>query len=147
MFDNTVPFILCPGNVTVQCASQVPAPNTALVTVSDNCNGAATVTFVDDVISNQTCVNRFDVTRTYRATDECGNSASCSQTITVVSDTVPFIVCLGDVTVQFASQVPAPNPALFTFSYNCNGIATVIFVYELISNQNVVNRFVVTRPL
>ncbi|MBK9982802.1 MAG: T9SS type A sorting domain-containing protein [Saprospiraceae bacterium] len=145
VFDNTVPFIMCPGNVTVQCASQVPQPNTALVTVSDNCNGIATVTFVGDVTSNQTCVNRFNVTRTYRATDECGNSASCSQTITVFDNTVPFIMCPGDVTVQCASQVPQPNTALVTVSDNCNGIATVTFVGDVTSNQTCTNRFNVTR--
>ncbi|MGB4849005.1 MAG: hypothetical protein WBP41_13865, partial [Saprospiraceae bacterium] len=145
VFDNTVPSITCPGNVTVQCASQVPAPNTALVIASDNCNGLATVTFVNDVISNQTCTNRFNVTRTYRATDECGNSASCSQTITVFDNTVPSIVCPGNVTVQCASQVPAPNTALVIASDNCNGLATVTFVNDVISNQTCTNRFNVTR--
>src|SRR5262249_11933128 len=43
--DTTPPTIICPGPITVQCASQVPPPNTALVTASDNC-GTPTVTFV-----------------------------------------------------------------------------------------------------
>src|SRR4029078_439913 len=141
----TAPFIMCPGNVTVQCASLVPAPNPALVIASDNCNGLATVTFVSDVTSNQTCVNRFNVTRTYRATDECGNSSSCSQTITVFDNTVPFIMCPGNITVQCASQVPLPNPALVIASDNCNGVASVTFVSDVTSNQTCINRFNVTR--
>jgi len=145
VFDNTVPFIMCPASITVQCASLVPAPNPALVIASDNCNGLASVTFVNDVISNQTCVNRFNVTRTYRATDECGNSATCSQTITVFDNTVPFIMCPASITVQCASLVPAPNPALVIASDNCNGVASVTFVNDVISNQTCVNRFNVTR--
>ncbi|MEP6793698.1 MAG: hypothetical protein ABJB16_05180, partial [Saprospiraceae bacterium] len=143
--DDTPPFILCPVNITVQCASQVPTPNTASVIASDNCNGLATVTFVNDVISNQTCTNRFNVTRTYRATDECGNSATCSQTITVFDNIVPSITCPGNVTVQCASQVPAPNTASVIASDNCNGLATVTFVNDVISNQTCTNRFNVTR--
>ncbi|MGB4846546.1 MAG: hypothetical protein WBP41_01440, partial [Saprospiraceae bacterium] len=145
VFDNTIPFIMCPGNVTVQCASQVPTPNTALVTASDNCNGPASVTFVNDVITNQTCTNRYNVIRTYRATDECGNSATCSQTITVFDNTVPFIMCPANVTVQCASLVPVPSPATVTVSDNCNGLATVTFVDDVISNQTCTNRYNVTR--
>src|SRR4029079_8218099 len=125
--------------------SLVPAPNPALVIATDNCNGLASVTFVNDVISHQTCLNRFYVTRTYRAIDACGNSASCSQTITVFDNTAPFIMCPGNVTVQCASLVPAPNPALVIATDNCNGLATVTFVDDVISNQTSTNRFNVTR--
>ncbi|HMC98985.1 MAG TPA: hypothetical protein VKH37_02500, partial [Ferruginibacter sp.] len=43
--------------------------------------------------SNQTCANRFTVTRTYRATDACGNSATCTQTIVVFDNTAPTFTC------------------------------------------------------
>jgi hypothetical protein len=145
VFDNTAPLITCPTNVTVQCASQVPAPNIASVTTSDNCGGSATVTFVGDAINNQTCVNRFNVTRTYRATDECGNSATCTQTITVFDNTAPLITCPTNVTVQCASQVPAPNIGGVTTNDNCGGTATVTFVGDAINGQTCVNRFNVIR--
>ncbi|HZV68023.1 MAG TPA: hypothetical protein VFG10_00685, partial [Saprospiraceae bacterium] len=145
VFDNTVPQILCPANVTVQCASLVPAPNTATVIASDNCNGITSVTFVDDVVTGLICINRFNVTRTYRATDECGNSATCSQTITVFDNTPPSISCPGNTTVQCASLVPAPNPATVIASDNCNGVATVTFVSDVINNQTCVNRFNIIR--
>ncbi len=145
VFDNTAPSITCPANVTVQCASQVPPPNIAGVVTSDNCGGTATVTFVADVISNQTCVNRFIVTRTYRATDACGNSATCNQTITVFDDTAPSITCPANITVQCANQVPAPNTAGVVTSDNCGGTATVTFVGDVVSNQTCTSRFTVTR--
>jgi hypothetical protein len=49
-------------NVTVQCANLVPAPAVGTVTSTDNCAGTATVTHVGDVMSNMTCVNRFNIT-------------------------------------------------------------------------------------
>src|SRR5258706_12070940 len=93
VFDNTAPPITCPQNTTVACSNQVPAPNGPTAGATDNCGGVSTVTFVSDVISGMTCTNRFTVTRTYRATDECGNSATCNQTITVFDNIAPAITC------------------------------------------------------
>ena len=145
VFDDTPPMLSCPVNITVQCANLVPVPNIALVTSTDNCSGTATITHVGDVISNQTCPNRYTLTRTYRATDLCGNSATCAQIITVFDDTPPTITCPVNITVQCASLVPAPNVASVITSDNCGGTATVTFVNDVISNQTCVNRFVVTR--
>ncbi|MGB4849007.1 MAG: HYR domain-containing protein [Saprospiraceae bacterium] len=93
VMDNTAPSIICPANVTVSCAGQVPVVNTASVIRSDNCAGNVTVIHVGDVKTNQTCANKFKITRTYRATDACGNSATCSSTITVQDNTAPQIHC------------------------------------------------------
>ena len=143
--DQTAPTLTCPGPITVSCASQVPAPNPSLVTASDNCGGAVTVTHISDVISNQTCTNRFTITRTYRATDACGNFAQCTQTITVNDQTPPTLTCPVPINVSCASQVPAPNPSLVTTSDNCGGSVTVTHISDVISNQTCPNRFIVTR--
>ncbi len=87
--DNTIPVITCPANVTVSCVANVPAVNTASVTTTDNC--PVTVTHVSDVITNQTCANRYTLTRTYKATDASGNNSTCSQVITVFDNTPPVI--------------------------------------------------------
>jgi hypothetical protein len=88
--DVEAPKITCPANMTVSCAADVPVPVIALVTATDNCSGV-TVSHVGDVITNQTCTNRFTLTRTYKATDGAGNTATCSQTITVNDNTPPQI--------------------------------------------------------
>ncbi|HZV69783.1 MAG TPA: HYR domain-containing protein [Saprospiraceae bacterium] len=90
VFDTQIPTISCPAAITVQCASTVPAASVGSVTANDNC-GAPTVTFLGDVISNQTCANKYTITRYYRATDPSGNSASCSQSIIVNDNTAPVI--------------------------------------------------------
>src|SRR5206468_4810364 len=107
--DTTAPAISCPAAVTVACASAVPAPDTASVTASDNCGGAPVVSFVGDSMSASNCLNQFKITRTYRATDACGNSQTCTQTITVNDTTAPAISCPAAVTVACASAVPAPD--------------------------------------
>ncbi|MFN8289052.1 MAG: HYR domain-containing protein [Chitinophagaceae bacterium] len=143
--DQTPPVITCPAPVTVSCASAVPAPNTSLVTATDNCGGIITIAHVSDVISNQTCANRYTITRTYRATDVCGNSSTCTQIITVNDQTPPVITCPAPVTVSCAGDVPAPNTALVTATDNCGGIITITHVSDVISNQTCANRYTITR--
>ena len=82
-----------PADLTVECTSQIPAVNIASVSASDNC-GTPTITHVDDVISDQTCTNKYTVTRTYRATDGSGNTATAIQLITVDDKTPPTITGL-----------------------------------------------------
>ena len=98
--DTAPPSITCPANVTVSCAGQVPAVNIAAVTTSDNCGGGVTVTHVGDVTSNQGCVNSFTLTRTYLATDACGNSSTCTQIITV-NDQIPPVAVCQNITLDF----------------------------------------------
>src|SRR5204863_392023 len=101
-----------------QCGGNAPPPaqdTAAFVAlggiVSDNC-GNASVTFVSDVVSG---VSPQVITRTYRATDSCGNSQDCSQTIIINSGPVVTLnpssqtVCPGNVSFSAAaSGSPAP---------------------------------------
>ncbi|MBK6998153.1 MAG: DUF3494 domain-containing protein [Lewinellaceae bacterium] len=143
--DITAPSITCPANVVVSCAANVPAPAPLTVTASDLCGGTVTVVHVGDVITGQTCPNRFTITRTYRATDLCGNSATCAQIITVNDITAPSITCPANVVVSCAANVPAPAPATVTASDLCGGTATVVHVGDVITGQTCANRFTITR--
>ena len=62
-------------------------------TASDGC-GTNTISVVSTV-TNVTCGNTFNATRTWRVTDACGNSAECSQTVTVVDTTAPTVSRFG----------------------------------------------------
>jgi hypothetical protein len=88
--DTEIPKITSsPAAVTVNCAGLVPAVNTASVTATDNCN--VVVTHVSDVITNQTCANKYTIKRTYKAEDPSGNTAFCEQLITVDDNVAPQI--------------------------------------------------------
>ncbi|MBK8923534.1 MAG: hypothetical protein IPM81_18880 [Saprospirales bacterium] len=120
--DKTPPAITCPGDVTVSCASEAPAVNTAAVTTSDNCGATPAVTHAGDIPSGACPAV---VTRTYEAQDACGNTKRCAQTITVDDKTPPAITCPGDVTVSCASEAPAVNTAAVTTSDNCGATPAV----------------------
>src|SRR5205823_10086074 len=143
--DTNPPSITCPINLTLNCASQVPAPNTNSVTTSDSCGGPVTVTWQGDAISSSNCPGQFIINRTYRATDQCGNSATCAQTITINDTNPPSITCPTNLTASCASQVPAPNTNGVITSDSCGGPVTVIWQGDAISSSNCPGQFVISR--
>src|SRR2546427_13190986 len=63
--DNTAPVISSiPADVTVQCASDIPAANDSAVVATDNCGGAPVITHSDQTIPGP-CVNNFVIKRSY----------------------------------------------------------------------------------
>src|SRR2546428_7843842 len=89
--DHTAPTITCVPNKTVECTSTW---NFDPPTASDTCGNVA-ITIVSTV-TNLTghCGNTFDATRTWRATDACGNTAECSQTVATEHHSPPAITCV-----------------------------------------------------
>jgi len=151
--DNTPPVITCPENITVQCAIQIPAVNFGFVTASDNCGGVVAVAHVGDVISNQTCENNFTLTRTYQATDDCGNTATCVQVITVLDNTPPELTFpdgfpIGDtLKVQCYGQnpewdIPSFDNGEIQATDNCSVPVTVVFNQSLPSEGDCVDGFI-----
>src|SRR5207237_2010223 len=98
--DPTTPTITCVSNKIVECASTWSFdPPTA----TDSC-GNVTITVLSTV-TNITghCGNTFDATRTWRATDACGNTATCVQRSTEQRVSKPTIICVGNKTVECSS--------------------------------------------
>src|SRR5205814_15046 len=129
----------------VNCASQAPAPDTNSVTTSDTCGGSVTVSWQGDSISSSNCPGQFVITRAYRAADQCGNSATCAQTITIQDTNPPSLTCPANLTVGCAGLVPAPNTNSVTTSDNCGGVVTVTWQGDSISSSNCAGQFVITR--
>jgi hypothetical protein len=121
------PTIICPVNVTVACASLVPVATPGTLVTSDNCGGTPiTAVLVGDLISNQTCANIYTLTRTYRATDLCGNSTTCAQIISVLDNTAPvFLNPPANVTAD-CSMVP--DVPVLSATDNCAGGLTVLYL-------------------
>jgi cysteine-rich repeat protein len=100
VIDNTPPTINCPASSNFQCAADVPPAATNLAqftaqggSVSDNCGGAVNVVLQSQMSNGGAgCpASPLIITRVYRATDSCGNSSTCTQTLTVVDSTAPVV--------------------------------------------------------
>ncbi|MBC7776630.1 MAG: hypothetical protein H7246_14450, partial [Phycisphaerae bacterium] len=141
------PVLTCPSAASVSCANEVPAVNTASVSETHDCPGNVTISHLSDVNSNVVCINRLTITRTYKGTDQCGQTATCSQTITINDQTPPTVACPGPLALSCASQVPAVDVNLLGVTDNCAGGVGISrsFVGEVTSNQACTNRFTLTR--
>ncbi|HEX9980091.1 MAG TPA: hypothetical protein VGB50_05955, partial [Flavobacterium sp.] len=76
-----------PGATTISCPA---TPQFATPTATDACCTTVTLTFVD-VTTPGDCAGEYTIVRTWTATDDCGNSATASQTIHVEDTTAPVI--------------------------------------------------------
>ncbi len=109
------PVITCPPEMSVSCEEEIPDPALdydSFISLlpdpanwpTDNCTSPPTITFIDDVvISGNLCDGT--IQRTYRATDNAGNYAECTQNIVIKDDTKPeftsvpstMVVCVYDI--------------------------------------------------
>jgi hypothetical protein len=113
-----------PADVVVEC-SAVPPP--ATVTATDNCSDP-TVEMREETVAGPGAGKAL-ITRTWTATDACGNAASRSQVIGVIDTTDPVLHGVpGDLTVE-CSAVPIPPQV--TASDNC-AVPTVRFQEEIV---------------
>ncbi|MCX6259030.1 MAG: HYR domain-containing protein, partial [Bacteroidia bacterium] len=97
--DVTNPIISCPGDVTINCQDPSNPANTGTATATDNCTASPVITHTDVIIPG-ICSGNYTISRTWKATDDCGNYSTCLQTITVHDITNPTIVCPAPVIVE-----------------------------------------------
>ncbi|MCK0192373.1 C-type lectin domain-containing protein [Arenibacter sp. F20364] len=85
--DSTPPTASDPSPIEVYCSNDVPSPDpNVVVDEADNCTTDPSVVFVDDISNGAS--NPEIITRTFRITDEAGNSLEVSQVITIVPYTI-----------------------------------------------------------
>ena len=127
-----------PANVTVEC-SAIPAAPT--VTATDNCDANVNVTF-NEVRTNGSCPDSYTLTRTWTATDNCGNTATGSQQITVQDITAPVLTNVpANVTVECSAIPAAPT---VTATDNCDANVNVTF-NEVRTNGSCPDSYTLTR--
>ncbi len=132
--DITPPTASNPASVNVECLTDVPLPDISVVTdASDNCTASPVVLFAGDVSDGNTCPEI--ITRTYSVTDECGNSITVNQTITVHDLTLPTASNPVPISVECLADVPAPDISVVTdASDNCT--VPVIALVSEVSDGN-----------
>ena len=99
--DTTAPtFTTSPADVTVACDASTAASATGTAAASDNCDSSVTITSADTTVAGTG--NNSVITRVWTATDDNGNAATYTQTITISADTTAptFTTSPADVTVE-----------------------------------------------
>jgi hypothetical protein len=117
--------VTCTTNLVVECGTPW---DFTVPTASSCCDTSVNVTVVATV-TNGICPQF--ATRTWLATDSCGNSNVCSQTVTVVDTTPPVITCASNKTVECGSAWSFDFP---TVSDACTGTNVPIGVLNTVTN-------------
>ncbi|MDO9255357.1 MAG: gliding motility-associated C-terminal domain-containing protein, partial [Bacteroidales bacterium] len=119
--DITAPVIAAlPAETTVNCPT---APEFAVASATDNCGSDFTLTF-EDVTAPGACAGSYSVTRTWTATDACGNTSEASQKINVEDVTAPVVSCPVNISVNndkgvCGATVAVPKP---TVNADCSSV-------------------------
>lgn len=117
--DVVPPVINCPANLVIACDQPPAPPVTGVPVVTDACDPNPVVIFSDAVIPGA-CPQNSTVLRTWQATDACGNTAICSQTIIIVDNAPPAITCPANVTVECGSPIDPAALGTATALDNCS---------------------------
>ncbi|TVR38078.1 MAG: hypothetical protein EA392_10945, partial [Cryomorphaceae bacterium] len=110
-----------PGNLDLSCEDEIPAP--AEIVATDNCTTAMAVMFNEEIDQNEECPQASAITRTWMASDECGNTTVATQIITIVDDQAPEITeCPADEVYSCITDVPDADISLVSATDNCGEV-------------------------
>ena len=133
--DTIFPTASDPLDINVECAGEVPEPDITVVTdEADNCSATAdiSVAFVSD--SPIVGMNPGFITRTYRITDQAGNSIETIQLITIDITEPPEFVDDLPQDIILGCMEEAPAPEVLTAIDNCGDAVVVEFSEQRIEN-------------
>jgi hypothetical protein len=117
--DITKPVITCPPSLTLECPADTSTNATGIATATDTCS-QVTITYSDSVSNN--CGVTKVIARTWTATDACGNSASCVQTIAVRDTTKPTLTCPPDLVLECPANTSTNATGVATATDTCNQV-------------------------
>jgi len=136
--DTTPPTIIVPEDmeldITVECDKPIDPIDLGEPTASDNCDNDPELTHVDTITPGDS-PQEVTITRTWTATDACGNSASVEQIIRVVDTTAPVIInCPGTLTFALndGCELVLPSPAELEVSAtdNCTAAENLVITLD-----------------
>ncbi len=100
--DTTKPMIVCPPNKVITCQDNTSPNFNGKATATDYCTASLfiDITYTDDLSQAGQCNGSGYIYRTWKATDDCGNFATCVQTIQIVDNVAPEITCPASYAIQ-----------------------------------------------
>ena len=122
--DTSPPIITCPSNITITCTASTSPGATGFATAFDNCTPNPFISQVDNYFPG-ICPSNGIIQRTFTATDECGNSTSCIQNITIQDTSPPIITCPSNITITCSSSTSPGATGFATATDNCTPNPTI----------------------
>ncbi|WP_044398404.1 gliding motility-associated C-terminal domain-containing protein [Lacinutrix sp. Hel_I_90] len=126
--DTTAPSFTVPADITINC-EQDPSDLSLtgdVTTEADNCDTTLEATYSDST-ANNACTTV--ITRTWTLTDDCNNTTTAVQTITIEDTTAPELISPIDTTINVVCS-EIPEIPTVEFSDNCSSTADILVVFE-----------------
>ena len=101
--DTVPPTITCPENVTIECGDPTEPDMQGppgFATANDDCDVSPVIDWTDASDTDVNCPTVEVITRSWTAMDDCGNSVTCTQKITIVDTTAPLLDCPAELSVS-----------------------------------------------
>jgi hypothetical protein len=117
--DRLAPLIVCPADLTLECIAITDPSSTGFATATDYCDGNVTITYADVTVEGD-CPQAYTILRTWSASDNCGNTSTCLQTIEIEDSTAPSITCPTDVTILCTANTLPLNTGFATATDICD---------------------------
>ncbi len=142
--DSEPPVLTVPTSIKIECNESTDPSNTGIATAEDNCDPAPVITH-SDVVTPGDCSQESVVTRTWTATDACGNSSPDGvQVITVEDTTAPALTVPASITVECDESIEPINTGDATATDNCDP-APVITHSDVVTPSDCPQEFLITR--
>ena len=114
--DTTSPEFSVPADYTAECSDELLLDD---ATATDNC-GEVSIEVSSETTAGD-CAGNYTITRTFTATDDCGNSTAATQTITVQDTTAPeFTSVPADYTAECSDELVMDDA---TATDNCGEVS------------------------
>jgi Secretion system C-terminal sorting domain len=128
--DVTPPTITCPPGSNLGC-NPTGIPAAGIATATDACGAPTITTSLNDVIINGCSRSQ---SRTYKATDGCLNTATCTQVFTWTMDVTPPTItsCPQNVVAIYecVNDIPAANTSAVQATDACGATTTTVSTKE-----------------
>ncbi|WP_242206168.1 HYR-like domain-containing protein, partial [Aestuariivivens insulae] len=143
--DTTKPTFTAPADITISCEENAEDLTlTGDVTDEmDNCSSNIDASYTDSIADGD-CANEKVITRTWSLSDDCNNTTTHVQTITVIDDKAPELVTQlpGNITASCDNIPAAPEPG---FADNCSQNVTINFTETSTFSANTIDNYEITR--
>lgn len=121
--DVTPPSFTVPTSRTVNCEDdQLPPATGAPTDLNDRCDPDPSINYFDS-FAGGSCANEYVITRTWIASDASGNTATATQTITVVDDTAPAFSMNASITLNTDDPLFCDGDGVFVAQVTADSVS------------------------
>ncbi|MBK9981725.1 MAG: HYR domain-containing protein [Saprospiraceae bacterium] len=129
--DTTAPVIICPASVVINCKDNTLPSANGKATATDYCTASLfiKITYKDDLSQAGQCNGSGYIYRVWTATDQCGNAATCTQTIQIVDHVAPEIQCPASYQISCEADRSPAAQGYARATDNCTAVPDINITY------------------